>query len=67
MESGEPYSTKEINSFMAKAIQKIIKSDKNANYSDKNARLDVVIDFNLQKFIFIYCESDKEGTEKFII
>ena len=67
MEAGEPFSTKEINALMAKSIQKIIKSENGANYVDKNARLDVVIDYNLQKFIFIYCENDQDGKEKFII
>ena len=67
MEAGESFSTKEINALMAKSIQKIIKSENGANYIDKNTRLDVVIDYNLQKFIFIYCENDQDGKEKFII
>ena len=41
--------------------------NKGAKYIDKNARLDMVVDYNLQKFMLIYCESKPEEKEKFII
>lgn len=46
-DNGEPYATKEINGSLAKSIKKIIVADKDSKYVEKNARLDVVVDYNL--------------------